>query len=143
MVLLPFEVSCGFEMTAWDKEVEEKLGNSAWSLLIEYVNSGKISAQQAKDFARLLGENLPNSVIFSAHVNRLNEKNHRWDNAELRCILEQWFCEELFKLDRKDALIKLAKIFDDHIVKLHPLASDLRKLIDSEEETETVNGTKR
>ena len=115
-------------MPPYNKDVKDKLGDSARDLLIQYVREGKISKQQAEDFASLLGENIPHSVIFSAHKQRVNDSG--WNQTELRYILEQWFCEELFKLNRDDALAKLSKIFYDPVVNLRPLAHDIRKLMD-------------
>ena len=125
-------------MAPYDDEVQEKLGEQAWKRLIHYVDKTKVTAQQAKDIARLLEEKRPHSVIFSAHSTRM--KTNNWDSTELRCILDNWYSEELFKLDRKDALSKLAKIFDHESVRIHPLAHELRELIESEErEAENMN----
>ena len=93
----------------------------------KYVNEGKILRQESFDIARLLADkSIPGSVIFGAHKNRMNNDN--WNNAELRHILANWYREEMHCLDREEALLRLAVIFEDTTLNIRCLASEIRRL---------------
>ena len=110
-------------MTAYDRDVEKKLGKETWKLLIQYVNSGRISSQQSSDIARGLSEK-----IFGAHENRM--KDSGWNNIELRHILANWYEEKMFDMTREEALSTLANIFEDTTLGLNCLASEIRKSVE-------------
>ena len=127
MPLYSVLVSDKKDMSPYDKDVNKKLGKQVLALLIRNVNEGKINSQQSDDIARLLAENLPGSVIYGSHINRV--KIDGWNQAEFRQILANWYCEEMFDLDREAALEKLVNIFGDTTVCLHPLAKEVRELM--------------
>ena len=114
-------------MIAYDGDVKKRLGNDAWELLIQYVNDGKISSQHSSDIARLLAERIPQSKIFGAHKNRM--KDSGWNHTELRHILGNWYSEEMFELNREEALSRLADIFEDPTLGIRCLASEIRKFV--------------
>ena len=69
-------------MGTYDDDVEEKLGNNAFNLILSYAESGKINNQQVADIAK----ELEPSVILGNHKRRGNKTGRN----EMREILSDW-----------------------------------------------------
>ena len=56
-------------------------------------------------------------------------KDSGWNHTELRHVLGNWLSEEMFELNREEALLRLADVFEDPTLGIRCLASEIRKLV--------------
>ena len=111
-------------MGTYDDDVEEKLGNNAFNLILSYAESGKINNQQVADIAK----ELEPSVILGNHKRRGNKTGRN----EMREILSDWcqFSDSFGAMSGNEALMRhLISIFNGKTVSLKPLASSFEKLL--------------
>ena len=107
--------------------VEGKLGKEVVKLMLDSARNGDISDTQLASIADKLGRDLdgPN-VIFGNHIRRMERDRFAASYTLLKCILSDWWGEELYELSSEEALSKLVQTFQDPEVALRPLANQLQ-----------------
>ena len=108
-------------------EVEGKLGKEVVKLVLDSARNGDISDSQMGSIAQKLGRDLdgPNQV-FGNHIRRMERDRFAASDTLLKCILSDWWGEELYELSSEEALSKLVQTCQDPEVALRPLANQLQ-----------------
>ena len=110
-------------MGNYDEEVGQRLGSDAVELILNDVRSGKMDAQQMKDFA----QRLKPATIGGRHSNR-----DQVNDAAMRDILSDWYwLGDLHKMTREQALTELVTILRDPCISMKPLAANLERLLEN------------
>ena len=102
-----------------DREVELIIGKDIWTLILDGVREGMVTAQNMADIASLL-----NSKVYGSHKRRM-EKGKECDEAEMREILGEYYNEEMYDMDTHEAVKKLVDVMKNDSVRLLPLAKKL------------------
>ena len=114
-------------MGLYDEKVKAILGQEAWNILCEIVDSDVLDGLKMKETARKL-----HSSVGGSHVRRTGPTERRdSDWHEMREVLSDWYQQELYKFedDKGKALEKLIAIFKSDAVKLPYIAGQLEKLL--------------
>ena len=108
-----------------DNNVRKALGIQAWDILIEKTKEGGIGSQHMKDISQAL-----HRVVGGNHLRRVDEAKVMCDDHELREILGDWWEQELYGLNQREALRKISDILSSPEVNLPCIASSLRHCFD-------------
>ena len=111
------------KMPFYDKDAKAILGEKAWDILCRSVSEGRIEPQQMKDIAFKLS-----MKVGGSHARRMQERTNEADWPEMRRVIGDWYCEELYDMSRKGALEKLTSIFESADIDLRSLAWELKKI---------------
>ena len=113
-------------MQAYDRDVKEKLGTDAYSLILREVDSGVICHQKMRDIAKGVH---PEVKIVGNHLRRISDGG-KSDSYEMRSILSDWWLfGDLHEISKEEALQRLVMVFREEPVTLKPLATALAKLL--------------
>ena len=110
-------------------DVEKKLGQDRVKLLLDSAKNGDISDSQLASIAEKLGRDLdgPN-VIMGNHNSIMTRDRYAASDTLLKCILSDWWKEELYDMSPEAALSKMVQVCQDPDVSLRPLAKQLQSL---------------
>ena len=114
-------------MGLYDEKVKAILGQEAWDILVEIVDSDVLDALKMKETARKL-----HPSVGGSHQRRTGPSGRRDpDWHEMREVLSDWYQQELYKFedDKGKALEKLIAIFKSDAVKLPRIAEQLEKIL--------------
>ena len=117
----------------YTRDIEDKLGKEVVKVILDSARNGDISDSTLLSIARKLGEDLggPNLVLGN-HLRRMEREKHAESALLLKCILSDWYKEELLDLPCDKAVLKLIETFRDPDIGLRPLAKRLENSLKAE-----------
>ena len=110
-------------------EVEKRLGQDRVKLILDSAKNGDISDSQLASIAEKLGRDLDGPNVIIGNHNRIMARDrYATSDMLLKCILSDWWNEELYDLSPEAALSKMVQVCQDPDVALRPLAKQLQSL---------------
>ena len=111
-------------MGLYDEEVKAILGQEAWDILVEIVDSDVLDGLKMKETARKL-----HPTVGGGHLQRTGPAGRRdSDWHEMREVLSHWYQMELYEFDGRKAVDKLVTILESDAVDLPNVAGQLKSL---------------
>ena len=111
-------------MGQYDADVIEQMGKEAYDYILDRVQCGVIGAQHMNDISRQL-----HPYILGNHLRRVGS-GKLCDEAEFRCILGDWFNQEMFDLDQQTVLTRLVTILRGPSVSLPSEGKRLEQILE-------------
>ena len=110
----------------YDRDASQRMGKEAYEYILEKVSRGVITAQHFNDISAQLHPHVRGSHLRRVGAGRM------CDEAEFRCMLSDWFGQEMYDLDQRTVLKRLITIFCSAAVSLPEVGKALKQCLENE-----------
>ena len=114
----------------YDLKVVQVLGEKNYEKLRDAVDANVIGKTKMYDFARALGPK-----VGGGHARRM-ENGAKCDFSEMKEILSDWYCKELYSMSQQEGLEILDRVFCDDLKIPNPMCDNKIKRRDNKDPTQ-------